>query len=36
MQGYEPFEGTIGRTLADSVPWWPTPPHPRAGAWIFN
>jgi len=32
MQGYEPFEGTIGRTLADSTPWWPTPPHPREGA----
>ncbi|HUY42240.1 MAG TPA: arylsulfatase [Acidimicrobiales bacterium] len=32
MQGYEPFEGTIGRTLADSTPWWPTPPHPRDGA----
>ncbi len=32
MQGYEPFEGTIGRTLADSVPWWPTPTAPRDGA----
>ncbi|HUY43992.1 MAG TPA: sulfatase-like hydrolase/transferase, partial [Acidimicrobiales bacterium] len=32
MQGYEPFEGTIGRTLADSTPWWPTPQHPREGA----
>ncbi len=29
---YEPFEGTIGRTFAESVPWWPTPPHPGAGA----
>ncbi|HEY5103929.1 MAG TPA: arylsulfatase [Acidimicrobiales bacterium] len=32
MQGYEPFEGTIGRTLADSVPWWPTPAHPKENA----
>ncbi|HVB50205.1 MAG TPA: arylsulfatase [Acidimicrobiales bacterium] len=32
MQGYEPFEGTIGRTLADSVPWWPTPSHPPENA----
>ncbi|HEY5266627.1 MAG TPA: arylsulfatase [Acidimicrobiales bacterium] len=32
MQGYEPFEGTIGRTLADSVPWWPIPPHPGENA----
>ena len=32
MQGYEPFEGIIGKTLADSVPWWPTPKHPREGA----
>lgn len=31
MQGFEPFEGTVGRTLADSVPWWPTPPHPVDG-----
>ncbi|MFZ6005626.1 MAG: sulfatase-like hydrolase/transferase [Actinomycetota bacterium] len=28
MQGYEPFEGTIGRTHKESTPWWPTPPHP--------
>jgi arylsulfatase A-like enzyme len=32
MAGYEPFEGVIGRTLEDSVPWWPTPPHPRTDA----
>jgi arylsulfatase len=32
MQGYEPFEGTIGRTLVDSVPWWPTPAHPTENA----
>jgi arylsulfatase len=32
MQGYEPFEGTIGRTLADSVPWWPTPAQPTENA----
>jgi len=32
VQGFEPFEGTLGRTLADSVPWWPTPPHPDEGA----
>lgn len=28
MQGYEPFEGTIGRTHKESTPWWPTPAHP--------
>ncbi|MEZ5139691.1 MAG: arylsulfatase [Acidimicrobiales bacterium] len=28
MEGYEPFEGTIGRIQAESTPWWPTPPHP--------
>ena len=23
MQDYEGFEGTIGRTHAESTPWWP-------------
>ena len=32
VESYEPFEGTIGRTVADSVPWWPTPAHPKEGA----
>jgi arylsulfatase A-like enzyme len=32
MEGFESFEGVIGRTLADSTPWWPTPAHPREGA----
>ena len=32
MKRYEPFEGKIGRTLADSTPWWPTPAHPRQDA----
>lgn len=32
MKQYEPFEGSIGRTLADSAPWWPTPAHPEPGA----
>ncbi len=32
MQRYEPFEGTIGRTLAESEAWWPTPAHPKADA----
>jgi arylsulfatase len=32
MKRYEAFEGTIGRTLADSTPWWPTPKHPAPGA----
>ncbi|HQT99838.1 MAG TPA: arylsulfatase [Acidimicrobiales bacterium] len=32
MQGYEPFEGVIGRTLGDSRPWWPTPAHPESDA----
>jgi arylsulfatase len=25
---YEPFEGVIGRTQAESTPWWPERPHP--------
>jgi len=32
MKQYEPFEGVIGRTFADSTPWWPTPVRPRDGA----
>jgi len=28
MQDYEGFQGTIGRLLGDSEPWWPEPPHP--------
>ena len=28
MLDYEQFGGTIGRTQAESTPWWPTPPHP--------
>ena len=32
MKQYEPFEGRIGRTLADSSPWWPTPAHPGPDA----
>jgi arylsulfatase A-like enzyme len=31
MSGAHPsagFEGTIGRTVADSEPWWPAPAHP--------
>jgi len=32
MQGYEEFGGAIGRTLAESTPWWPTPRHPKADA----
>ncbi len=32
MKQYEPFEGAIGRTQAESQPWWPTPAHPGEGA----
>jgi arylsulfatase len=32
MKQYERFEGTIGKTVADSVPWWPTPVHPEESA----
>ena len=32
MKQYEPFEGAIGRTEAESQPWWPTPAHPGEGA----
>ena len=28
MAAQERFEGTIGRTLAESTPWWPSRPHP--------
>ena len=28
----ETFRGTIGRTIADSTPWFEEPPHPRDGA----
>lgn len=28
MRIYEDIEGEIGRTHAESTPWWPTPPHP--------
>jgi arylsulfatase len=27
-----PFGGTIGKTIANSKPWWPAPPKPPAGA----
>ena len=32
MKQYEPFEGEINRTEAESTPWWPTPPHPGEDA----
>ena len=32
MKQYERFEGTIGNTVAESVPWWPEPTHPNEGA----
>ncbi|MCH7810451.1 MAG: sulfatase-like hydrolase/transferase, partial [Chloroflexi bacterium] len=33
MSESEPlFEGKIGRTLADSEPWWPAPPRPPGDA----
>jgi len=28
----ESFQGRIGRTAADSEPWWPPEPRPRDGA----
>ena len=28
----EEFQGTIGRTLAESTPWWPDAPHPGEAA----
>ena len=31
-EAYEEFEGTIGNTVAESVPWWPTPTHPERDA----
>jgi arylsulfatase len=32
MQQYEPFDGVIARTEAESQPWWPVPAHPGDGA----
>ena len=32
MRNYGQYEGRIGRYLADSEPWWPTPPHPGDAA----
>jgi arylsulfatase len=32
MRQYEPFDGTIGRTLAESTPSWSARPHPGEGA----
>jgi arylsulfatase len=32
VRGSERFEGTIGRTQAESTPWWPTPAHPGEDA----
>jgi arylsulfatase len=32
MKSYEPFEGVIRPTQAESTPWWATPPHPRRGS----
>ena len=32
MQQFEPFEGVIARTEAESEPWWPVPPHPGPDA----
>jgi arylsulfatase len=32
LKQYERFEGTIGNTVAESVPWWPTPTHPNENA----
>ncbi len=32
METYEPFEGQINRTEAESTPWWPTPAHPGEDA----
>jgi arylsulfatase A-like enzyme len=32
VEEQEPFGGVIGRTVAESVPHWPEPPHPGDGA----
>jgi arylsulfatase A-like enzyme len=32
MRQYEPFDGVIGRTLAESTPWWSAPAHPGDAA----
>ena len=32
MKRYDRFDGVIGRTQAESTPWWPTPEHPGEDA----
>ena len=32
MKQYDPYEGVIGRTVADSTPWWPEAAHPGEDA----
>ncbi|MBU3688103.1 MAG: sulfatase [Acidimicrobiales bacterium mtb01] len=32
MEEYEGFQGRIGRTHAESEPWWPTRAHPKSGS----
>jgi len=32
VKQYERFEGSIGRTVDESTPWWPTPNHPKHDA----
>jgi arylsulfatase A-like enzyme len=32
MKSYDRFDGVIGRTQAESTPWWPSPKHPGEGA----
>ena len=32
MATYEEFQGVIGKTINESTPHWPTPPHPRTDA----
>ena len=32
MRNYEAFEGVIGRTQAESTPWWPSAPHAEPDA----
>ena len=32
MKSYDRFDGVIGRTQAESTPWWPSPKHPGEDA----
>ena len=36
MSKQEPFKGLIGRTVADSTPWWPEPKRTGDGSPMWS